>query len=121
MDGNTTAIESFCSHGKPRSKAVSRSSKAGFQSPIGHVACFLITLLCKNEEELMKLLGLVIIANGSVLSNIHRKLLLKKKGGKGEIGSAYKKFVAFVLNTKRCYWVQIERIWRTAEVADCGG
>ncbi|KAJ9696348.1 hypothetical protein PVL29_008527 [Vitis rotundifolia] len=48
-----------------------------------------IQLAARNDEELRKLLGMVIIADGSVLPNIHQNLLLNNTGeGKGEIGSA---------------------------------
>ncbi|RVX20506.1 Histone H2AX [Vitis vinifera] len=48
-----------------------------------------IQLAARNNEELRKLLGTIIIADGSVLPNIHQNLLLNNTGeGKGEIGSA---------------------------------
>lgn len=40
MGGNTTAIKSIGRRGKPRSKAVSKSSKGGLQFPIGRVPRF---------------------------------------------------------------------------------
>ncbi|KXZ50878.1 hypothetical protein GPECTOR_14g128 [Gonium pectorale] len=97
-------------------KAVSRSSKAGLQFPVGRIARYLkkgkyaerigagapvylaaknrivprhIQLAIRNDEELGKLLGEVTIASGGVLPNIHAVLLPKKsKGGKAEDGSA---------------------------------
>jgi histone H2A len=39
-----------------------------------------ITLAVKNDEELNKLLGGVIISSGGVLPNIHAVLLPKKSG-----------------------------------------
>nr|GMC83004.1 histone H2AX [Ipomoea batatas] len=52
-----------------------------------------IQLAVRNDEELIKLLGDVTIANGGVLPNIHQTLLPKKAGsGKGEIGSASQEF-----------------------------
>ncbi|CAA3002848.1 histone H2AX-like [Olea europaea var. sylvestris] len=41
MGGNSTATKSIGGRGKPRSKAVSKSSKAGLQFPVGRVARFL--------------------------------------------------------------------------------
>ncbi|TXG65696.1 hypothetical protein EZV62_006971 [Acer yangbiense] len=52
-----------------------------------------IQLAVRNNEELSKLLGSVMIANGGVLPNIHQTLLPKKVGkGKGDIGSASQEF-----------------------------
>ncbi|KAL5752272.1 hypothetical protein ACOSP7_022456 [Xanthoceras sorbifolium] len=46
-----------------------------------------------NDEELSKLLGMVTIANGGVLPNIHQNLLPKKMGrGRDDIGSASQEF-----------------------------
>ncbi|KAI5423828.1 Histone H2AX [Lathyrus oleraceus] len=104
--------------GKPKTKSVSRSSKAGLQFPVGHVARFLkagfeklagnaardnekawiiprhIQLAVRNDEELSKLMGSVTIANGGVLPNIHQNLLPKTVAGKGktEIGSVSQEF-----------------------------
>jgi len=41
-----------------------------------------IQLAVRNDEELSKLLGMVTIANGGVLPNIHNILLPKKSGAK---------------------------------------
>ena len=87
--------------GKTKSKATSRSAKAGLQFPVGRIARYLktgkyasrdnkksrivprhIQLAIRNDEELSKLLGSVTIASGGVLPNIHSVLLPKKKGGK---------------------------------------
>ncbi|KAF8661172.1 hypothetical protein HU200_003200 [Digitaria exilis] len=129
--------------GKPKgTKAVTRSTKAGLQFPVGRVARYLktgkyaervgggapvylsavleylaaevlelagnaardnkktrivprhIQLAVRNDEELSKLLGAVVIAAGGVLPNIHQTLLPKKAGGKGkaDIGSASQEF-----------------------------
>lgn len=43
------------------------------------VLCY-IQLVVRNDEELSKLLGLVIIVNGGVLFNIYQILLFKSKG-----------------------------------------
>lgn len=52
-----------------------------------------IQLAVRNDEELSKLLGMVTIANGGVLPNIHQTLLPKKAGkDKGELGSASQEF-----------------------------
>jgi len=53
-----------------------------------------IQLAVCNDEELSKLLGVVTIAAGGVLPNIHQTLLPKKADGKGkaEIGSASQEF-----------------------------
>lgn len=53
-----------------------------------------IQLAVRNDEELSKLLGTVVIANGGVLPNIHSSLLPKKtgKGGKGEIEGMSQEF-----------------------------
>jgi histone H2A len=48
-----------------------------------------IQLAVREDEELSKLLGSVIIANGGIFPNIHQTLLPKKLGkGKAKIGSA---------------------------------
>ncbi|KAM7273987.1 hypothetical protein ACFE04_028651 [Oxalis oulophora] len=53
-----------------------------------------IQLAVRNDEELVKLLGAVTIANGGVVPNIHHNLLPKKivKGKTGEIGSVSQEF-----------------------------
>ena len=52
-----------------------------------------IQLAVREDEELSKLLGSVIISNGGVLPNIHETLLPKKLGkGKAKIGSASQEF-----------------------------
>ncbi|KAJ7524425.1 hypothetical protein O6H91_17G004300 [Diphasiastrum complanatum] len=52
-----------------------------------------IQLAVRNDEELSKLLGSVVIANGGVLPNINASLLPKKSGkSKGEIGSISQEF-----------------------------
>ncbi|KAL5781548.1 hypothetical protein ACOSP7_006577 [Xanthoceras sorbifolium] len=49
--------------------------------------------LVRNDEELSKLLGMVTIANGGVLPNIHHNLFPKKMGkGRDDIGSASQEF-----------------------------
>ncbi|KAF8699780.1 hypothetical protein HU200_010168 [Digitaria exilis] len=129
--------------GKPKgTKAVTRSTKAGLQFPVGRVARYLktgkyaervgggapvylsvvleylaaevlelagnaawdnkktrivprhIQLAVRNDEELSKLLGAVVIAASGVLPNIHQTLLPKKAGGKGkaDIGSVSQEF-----------------------------
>jgi histone H2A len=40
-----------------------------------------IQLAVRNDEELSRLLGMVTIANGGVMPNIHNLLLPKKSGG----------------------------------------
>ncbi|KAI5423827.1 Histone H2AX [Lathyrus oleraceus] len=107
--------------GKPKTKFVSRSSKAGLQFSVDRVARFLkegryaqrvgygspiylsvvleylcveVLGTCGNDEELSKLMGSVTIANGGVLPNIHQNLLPKKVVGKGKtkIGSVRQEF-----------------------------
>eukprot|EP00798_Chlamydomonas_sp_ICE-L_P012088 gene12088-biopygen10066 len=98
--------------GRGGKKAVSRSSKAGLQFPVGRIARYLkegkyaervgagapvylaavLEYLCaelaiRNDEELSKLLGSVTTANGGVLPNIH-SVLLPKKSSKKEMDSA---------------------------------
>ncbi|KAL3696803.1 hypothetical protein R1sor_010879 [Riccia sorocarpa] len=52
-----------------------------------------IQLAVRNDEELSKLLGSVVIASGGVLPNIQSSLLPKKSGkGKGDIGSMSQEF-----------------------------
>eukprot|EP00798_Chlamydomonas_sp_ICE-L_P011346 gene11346-biopygen12797 len=92
--------------GRGGKKAVSRSSKAGLQFPVGPVLEYLcaevlelagnaardnkktrivprhVQLAIRNDEELSKLLGSVTIANGGVLPNIHSVLLPKKSAKK---------------------------------------
>nr|CAB3465906.1 unnamed protein product [Digitaria exilis] len=53
-----------------------------------------IQLAVRNDEELSKLLDVVVMAAGRVLPNIHQTLLPKKAGGKGkaDIGSASQDF-----------------------------
>ncbi|KAF8780325.1 hypothetical protein HU200_001425 [Digitaria exilis] len=53
-----------------------------------------IQLAVRNDEEISKLLGAVVIAAGGVLPNIHQTLLPKKAGGKrkADIGSASQEF-----------------------------
>ncbi|KAL5818913.1 hypothetical protein ACOSQ4_022755 [Xanthoceras sorbifolium] len=52
-----------------------------------------VQLAVRNDEELSKLLGMVTIANGGVLPNIHQNLLPKKMGrGRDDIGSASQEF-----------------------------
>lgn len=52
-----------------------------------------IQLAVRNDEELSKLLGNVVIANGGVLPNIHATLLPKKSAkGKGEVGGASQEY-----------------------------
>lgn len=52
-----------------------------------------IQLAVRNDEELSKLLGSVVIANGGVLPNIHTTLLPKKTGkSKGEPGDPSQEF-----------------------------
>ncbi|KAH7296032.1 hypothetical protein KP509_26G005800 [Ceratopteris richardii] len=49
-----------------------------------------IQLAVRNDEELSKLLGNVVIANGGVLPNIHATLLPKKAfKGKEDLGSSF--------------------------------
>lgn len=43
-----------------------------------------IQLAVRNDEELSKLLGLVTIASGGVMPNIHNLLLPKKSSGAGK-------------------------------------
>jgi histone H2A len=42
-----------------------------------------VQLAVRNDEELSKLLGSVVIAGGGVLPSIHSVLLPKRPGGKG--------------------------------------
>ncbi|URD88044.1 hypothetical protein MUK42_26692 [Musa troglodytarum] len=52
-----------------------------------------IQLAIRNNEELSKLLGTVMIANYNVLPNIHQTLLPSKAGKeKGDIGSTSQEF-----------------------------
>lgn len=52
-----------------------------------------IQLAVRNDEELSKLLGSVVIASGGVLPNIQSSLLPKKSGkSKGDIGSMSQEF-----------------------------
>ncbi|KAH7315802.1 hypothetical protein KP509_21G066400 [Ceratopteris richardii] len=52
-----------------------------------------IQLAVRNDEELSKLLGNVVIANGGVLPNIHATLLPKKASkGKDEMGGASQEY-----------------------------
>ncbi|EFJ31506.1 hypothetical protein SELMODRAFT_73637 [Selaginella moellendorffii] len=52
-----------------------------------------IQLAVRNDEELSKLLGSVVIASGGVIPNINQSLLPKKSAkSKGEIGSMSQEF-----------------------------
>ncbi|KAJ7294127.1 hypothetical protein O6H91_15G071700 [Diphasiastrum complanatum] len=51
-----------------------------------------IQLAVRNDEELSKLLGNVVIASGGVIPNINASLLPKSKKSKGEIGSLSQEF-----------------------------
>lgn len=51
-----------------------------------------IQLAVRNDEELSKLLGDVVIPDGGVLPNIHSVLLPKTKGKKGMGGSVSQEF-----------------------------
>ncbi|KAK6141299.1 hypothetical protein DH2020_024935 [Rehmannia glutinosa] len=121
MGEKTASAKSTAGRGQTKSKAVTRSSKAGLQflSAVSHgryaervgsgspvylsaVLEYLAaevrrrehrSLAVRNDEELGKLLGTVTIANGGVCRKVHQSLLPKKAGStKGEVGSVSQEF-----------------------------
>ncbi|XP_013911301.1 PREDICTED: histone H2AX isoform X2 [Thamnophis sirtalis] len=90
--------------GKTRSKAKSRSSRAGLQFPILELAGNAardnrktrivprhVQLAVRNDEELSRLLGRVTIAQGGVLPNIPAALLPRKAAAQGGGAAGRKK------------------------------